>query len=48
MKRFTISVSKEFKEKLDRHPKINWPEVMKEGIKNRLEVLERLHARGEL
>jgi len=48
MKRFTVSVSREFKEKLDRHPDINWPEVMKEGMRKRLEVLEKLHARGEL
>lgn len=48
MKRFTVSVSREFKERLDRHPDINWPEVMKEGIRKRLEVLEKLRARGEL
>ena len=48
MKRFTVSVSKEFKEKLDKHPDIDWPEVMKEGIRKRLEVLEKLHARGIL
>ncbi|MBU0757640.1 MAG: hypothetical protein KKF44_06225 [Nanoarchaeota archaeon] len=48
MERFTISVSKEFKEKLDRHPDINWPEVMKQGIIKKLETLERLHAKGEL
>jgi hypothetical protein len=48
MKRFTVSVSKEFKEKLDKFPEINWPEVMKQGIIKRLELLEKLHSRGEL
>ena len=48
MDRFTVSVSKEFKDKLDRHPDINWPEVMKQGLMKKLETLEKLHARGEL
>ena len=41
MKRMTFSVSKEFKEKLDRFPEINWPEVMKTGIIKKLEKLEK-------
>lgn len=48
MERFTVSVSDEFKAKLDKFPDINWPEVMKQGILKKLEVLEKLHARGEL
>ncbi len=48
MKRFTVSVSKEFKAKLDKHPDVNWPEVMKQGIRKRLELLEKLHAKGLL
>ncbi len=47
MKRFTISVSDEFKAKLERHPHINWPEVIKQGIERRLSVLEKMHSRGE-
>ena len=48
MKRFTVSISKEFKAQLDKHPEVNWPEVMKQGIIKKLEVLEKLHSRGEL
>ena len=48
MYRFTVNVSKEFKEKLNKHPDINWPEVMKQGILKKLELLENLRAKGEL
>jgi hypothetical protein len=48
MKRFTVSVPEDFKAKLDLHPEINWPEVMKAGIIRRLEVLEKLDAKGKL
>jgi hypothetical protein len=48
MQRFTVSVSKEFKEKLDKFPDINWSQVMIDGVKKRLETLEKLRARGEL
>lgn len=40
MKRFTVSVSKAFKAELDRHPTVNWPQVMKQGILNKLKELE--------
>ncbi len=46
--RMTFSIPNELKERLDKRPDVNWPEVVKEGLKKRLEVLERLHARGEL
>lgn len=46
--RRTFSISKELKEKLDKHPEVNWPEVAKQILKNKLEKLEKLQARGEL
>jgi hypothetical protein len=39
MKRFTVSVPKTFKEKLDTHPEVNWSEIMKQGILKKLEEL---------
>ena len=33
MKRVTLSISEELKEKLDAMPEINWPEIVKQGIK---------------
>ena len=41
MKRLTLSVSKEFKNELDKFPDINWSEVMKAGIMKKLEKLEK-------
>ncbi len=49
MRRFTISIPKELKEKLDAMPEINWPEVAKEGIiekAKKLEKFERLEREG--
>lgn len=46
--RTTFSISKELKERLDKRPDVNWPEVFKEGLRKKLEIFERLHARGEL
>ena len=48
MMRATFSIPRELKERLDRRPDINWPEVFKEGLKKRLEKLEELKKRGEL
>jgi len=48
MIRTTFSIPKELKERLDKIPEINWPEVFKEGLRKKLEVLEKLRARGEL
>jgi len=48
MERMTFSISKELKKKLDSRPDVNWPEVLKEGLKKKLDLLEKLHARGEL
>lgn len=49
MKRVTFSIPKELKERLDRHPEINWSEVIKEGIKKKLlklEKFEELESKG--
>lgn len=46
--RKTFSIPKKLKEKLDRFPEVNWPEVAKQILKNKLSKLERLQARGEL
>ncbi|MEK6816596.1 MAG: hypothetical protein AABY09_03210 [Nanoarchaeota archaeon] len=48
MKRVTFSITKELKERLDKRPDVNWPEVFKQGIIQKLEKLEALRARGEL
>jgi len=48
MVRMTFSISDDLKKKLDSKPDVNWPEVLKEGLKKRLELLEKLHAQGEL
>ncbi len=46
--RTTFSIPDELKKRMDKRPDVNWPEVFKQGLKKRLEALERLHARGEL
>ena len=48
MVRMTFSISNDLKKKLDSKPDINWPEVLKEGLKRRLDLLEKLHAKGEI
>jgi len=48
MVRMTFSISDELKKKLDSRSDINWPEVFKEGIKKKLEVLEQLQGQGDL
>jgi hypothetical protein len=48
MIRMTFSISEELKKKLDSIPDINWPEVLKEGLKRKLDILEKLHAKGEI
>ena len=51
MRRFTVSIPKELKDKLDKMPQINWPEVAKEGVVEKLHKLmkfEELERRGEL
>ena len=50
MKRFTVSIPKEMKNKLDSLPNINWAQVAKEGILEKikeLEEFEKFKNRGE-
>jgi len=46
--RTTFSIPKELKERLDKQSDINWSEVFKEGLRKKLETLERLRDKGEL
>ena len=48
MERMTFSIPEDLKKKLDSKPDINWPEVLKERLKKRVELLEKLHAQGEI
>ncbi len=48
MVRMTFSIPAELKRKLDSRTDVNWPEIFKEGLRKKLDVLEKLHARGEL
>lgn len=51
MKRFTISVPDELKKELDSMPDINWAEVARKGIEEKLQCLEKfevLEKSGEL
>ncbi len=51
MATFTISVPKEFEELKKKYPKIDWNEVIKQGILQRLKELkkfEELKKRGEI
>ena len=41
MERMTLYVPDEFKKSLEKHPDINWPEVMKQGILKKLEKMEK-------
>ena len=48
-RRFTVSISKELKERLDEQPDVNWAEVAKQGIikkAKQLEKFERLEREG--
>ena len=48
MVRMTFSISDDLKKKLDTRPDINWSEIFIQGIKKKLETLEKLHAKGEI
>jgi metal-responsive CopG/Arc/MetJ family transcriptional regulator len=41
MRRFTVSIPNELKEKLDKLPEINWPEVAKEAVVEKLSKLKK-------
>lgn len=46
--RITLSIPDDLKKRMDARPEINWPEVVKQGIIKRLEVLEELRAEGKV
>ena len=50
MATFTASIPDELKAKLDRHPDINWAEVMRRAFAKRVELLKKFEEehRGEL
>lgn len=41
MVRITLFISDEFKEKLEKFPKVNWVEVAREGLKKKVEQLKK-------
>jgi metal-responsive CopG/Arc/MetJ family transcriptional regulator len=44
MKRFTISIPDDLKKELDSMPDINWAEVARMGIEDKLKQLEKFEA----
>jgi hypothetical protein len=46
--RTTFSIPKELKERMDKRPEVNWPEVFKQGLIKKVEQLKKLRARGEI
>lgn len=51
MAKITLSFPKELKEKMDKQPEVNWPEIIRGIIKEwvrKLEKFEELDRKGEL
>jgi hypothetical protein len=49
MEKVTLSVSREIKEKLDQYPEVNWTEVLRGGIKEKIRKLKKFqNIEGEL
>ncbi|MGM0406312.1 MAG: hypothetical protein ACQEQM_09265 [Thermoplasmatota archaeon] len=51
MPNMTLSVSKELKDMMDKHPEINWSEVARQSFREKLtdlEFLEEFKSRSEL
>ncbi len=42
--RMTFSIPASLKERLDKRPEINWPEIFKQGILKRLDELKKFEA----
>jgi hypothetical protein len=40
MPTITVNVDDDLKERMDRHPEINWSEVTRQAIKEKIEALE--------
>lgn len=41
MAKVTISIPEELKSKLEKHPEVNWTEVLRSGIKEKINRLKR-------
>lgn len=41
MPRITLSIPDELKKRLDEHPEVNWNELLRQGLKRRVEKLKR-------
>jgi hypothetical protein len=51
MKRYTVSVPKDLKDEMDMFPDVNWPEIAKTAVLNKLKQLQKfdeLVRKGEL
>jgi len=48
MATITLSLPKEFEEAKKKHSQVDWNEVIKQGILDRLKRLEKLMERGKL
>jgi len=51
MKRFTVSIPNELKTQLDEMPEVNWPEIAKQAVLEKLSKLlkfEKMEQRGKL
>lgn len=50
MATITISIPDELKARLDKHPEVNWSEVLRRGFSKKVEALKRFEKfeRGEL
>ena len=41
MSKITLSISKELKDKLNKYPELNWPEILRRGIHDKIKKLKR-------
>jgi hypothetical protein len=41
MKRFTVSIPKDLKKRIDAMPHINWPEIAKQAVLKKLDQLQK-------
>ena len=41
MPKITLSIPKELKEKLNEHPELNWSEILRRGIQDKIQKLKR-------
>ena len=49
MSKITVSVPKELKKQLDQYPELNWPEILRRGLREKLKKLKRYEqVEGEL